>query len=84
MFKTFDEDKNDTLEYNEFKKMLDHLRKKEELTNLFKQYKKDGSEIIQAQQLHSFFKSEQDQNVSLYECQIIIQDKFSKQGKVSQ
>jgi Ca2+-binding EF-hand superfamily protein len=46
MFKTFDEDKNDTLEYNEFKKMLDHLRKKEELTNLFKKYKKDGSEIM--------------------------------------
>lgn len=54
LFNKFDQNRNETIDYEEFVKMMDHIRQRDEVLPYFKKYKNPQSGLIHAHELKRF------------------------------
>jgi Ca2+-binding EF-hand superfamily protein len=73
-FSVFDEDRNGTIDREEFKKLLDHITERKEIKyGYFEKYKNEESNLITAEGLLKFMiEVQKDHNHSLRTCEDLL------------
>lgn len=73
MFAIFDKDKNGYIDFEEFENIMDELRKRSELKELFNKYKNPITGLLTAEEVKQFLENEQgEKDITIEDCRGII------------